>query len=89
MELNRWKSFTKHQQLLTIGSEFMRAKMWQNKDQGKFLMALERALELIDFTLHDLKWKNNFRMLLGLREEVAKFYISERKDDISVLYNAL
>lgn len=89
MELNRWEKFNKHEQLLMIGSEFMRAKTWQRKDQEKFLSALERALELIDLTLSDPKWKNNLQMLLGLREEVAKFYTSKRIDDVSLLYNVL
>lgn len=89
MKLNRWKKFSKHQQLLTIGSEFMRAKVWQKKDQKKFLSALERALELIDLTFCDVKWKDSIRMILGLREEVAKFYILKRTDDISFLCNAL
>ena len=89
MELERWKKFTKQQQLLTIGSEFMRAKTWQGKDREKFLSALERALELIDLTLSDEKWRSNLPMLLGLRDEVAKFYTSKRTDDILLLYNSL
>ena len=89
MELNRWKNFTKRKQLLTIGAEFMRAKIWQGKDQEKFLLALERALELIDLMIQDAKWRDNIRMLLGLREEVGKFYIAKRTDSISLLYNAL
>jgi hypothetical protein len=89
MDINRWKNFNRHQQLLIIGSELMRAKTWQGKDQEKFLLALERALELIDLTLNDSNWKENIRMILGLREEVAKFYTAQRTDNISSLYNAL
>ena len=59
MELNRWKNFEKRQQLLMLGAEFMRAKVWQGKDQENFLSALERALELIDLTLADEKWRAN------------------------------
>ncbi len=89
MIFDRWKNFSKRQQLLTIGAEFMRAKTWQGKNREKFLSALERALELIDLTISDSKWEDNFLMPLRLREEVAKFYIAKRTDDISVLYNAL
>ena len=89
MDIKRWQNFTKRQQILTIGAEFMRAKTWQSKDQEKFLLALERALELIDLTLSDGKWKNNLQMMLVLREEVAKFYIAQRTDDFSLLCNAL
>ena len=89
MDINRWKSFTKRQQLLTIGAEFMRAQNWQEKDKEKFLLALERALELIDLTLSDEKWKNGLQALLVLREEVARFFIGQRKDNFSAIYNAL
>jgi hypothetical protein len=89
MDLNRWQNFNKRQQLLTIGAEFIRAETWQEEDQEKFLLALERALELIDLTLSDEKWKNNLQMILGLREEIAKFYTAQRTDNISLLYNAL
>jgi hypothetical protein len=89
MELNRWQKFNKREQLLMIGSEFLRAKTWQKKDNEKFISALWRALELIDLTLSDSKWKNDSQTLLGLREEVAKFYSADRADDVSFLYNAL
>jgi hypothetical protein len=89
MDLNRWENFNKRQQLLMIGSEIIRAKTWQGQDREKFLLALERALELIDLTLSDEKWKNNLQMILGLREEIAKFYTAQRTDNISLLYNAL
>lgn len=89
MELSRWKNFTKRLQLLTISAEFMRAENWQEKDREKFLSALERSLELIDLTLSDEKWKNNLQMILVLREEVAKFFIAQRKDDFSLICNAL
>ena len=89
MDINRWKNFTKRQQLLTIGSEFVRAKVWQEKDQEKFRLVLERALELIDLTLSDKKWRDNLQMILILREEVAKFFIAQRKDNFSSICNAL
>ena len=89
MELNRWQKFNKREQLLMIGSEFLRAKTWQKKDNEKFISALWRALELIDLTLLDSKWKKDSRILLGLREEAARFYSADRVDDVSLLYNAL
>lgn len=89
MELKRWENFNKHQQMLIIAAEFTRAKNWQNKDQEKFLLALERALELIDLTFQDPEWKKDFYMLLKLREEVAKFYTLKSTDDISILCDIL
>ena len=89
MDINRWKNFSKHQQLLMIGSELMRAKTWQGRDQEKFLSALERALELIDLTISDIKWRNNLQMMLDFRNVTAEFFCFKRSDDISLLYNAL
>ncbi len=89
MELKRWENFNKRQQFLIIATEFTRAKNWQDKDQEKFLLAIERALELIDLTFQDPEWKKDFYMLLKLREEVAKFYALKRTDDISILCNIL
>lgn len=89
MDQSRWENFDKRQQLLTIGAEFMRARVWQGKDKNNFLSALERALELIDLTISDKRWRNNLPMILGLREAVAEFYVFKRTDDISFLYNVL
>lgn len=89
MEISRWQKFNKREQILMIGSEFLRAKTWQGKDKEKFTSALWRALELIDLTLSDSKWEKDSRVLLGLREEVANFYSAERTDDVSLLYNAI
>ena len=89
MEKERWEKLTKREQLLNIGAEFMRAKVWQGKDKEKFLLALERALQLTDLTLTDQKWENNLLMILRLRDEVAKFYVFQRTDDVSFLYRTL
>lgn len=89
MELSRWEKFSKNQQLLMIGSEFLRAKTWQYKDKEKFFSALERALELIDLTLQDFRWKRNLRMILKLRELVGQFYTRQRTDDVLLLYKIL
>ncbi len=85
----RWQSFSKSQQLLMIGSEIIRAKVWQGKDSEKFKFALEQALELLDLSLSDARWKGSFYMLLWLREELAKYYLGQETRDIGILYNAL
>jgi len=72
-----------------IGSEIMRAKVWQNKNQDKFLSALERGLELIDFSLAASKWKNNLFVLLYLRDKISEFYVGLAKYNIEILYQSL
>lgn len=89
MNLQRWVTFSRSQQLLFIGTEFVRGSVWQHTDREKFHLALERALELVDLTLSDQKWKLYTRVLLGLREEISKFYIGQRDDDLKNLYYAL
>ncbi len=91
MTLERWQSFSKSQQLLMLGSEIVRAKVWQNQpsDKDKFLSAIERALELIDLTLNDRRWQENFFNLLYLRDELVKFFLGLNKENIEILLKAL
>ena len=89
MNLDRWTTFTKSQQLLMIGSEIMRAQVWQGKDDEKFRGAIERGLTLADLTLRDPKWAEDAPMIEGLRDEMGKFLNHERTDDIQILYAAL
>ncbi|MCX6731594.1 MAG: hypothetical protein NTX55_01230 [Candidatus Parcubacteria bacterium] len=89
MQLERWLKFSKSQQVGAIASELARAKEWQEKDKDKFLLAIERVLELIDSTLDDSRWRNWLFMLYGLRQEISMFYCGDIKKDIDILYNAL
>ena len=61
----RWSKLSLMEQLGNIGSEINRAMRWQEKDQKLFNGAVERALELFDFTLEDPRWK-------GRRQEIAR-----------------
>lgn len=72
-----------------IGSEIMRAKVWQIENPQLFKEALERALALLDFSLEDPKWRETRYSLLVFREELGKFYLGLRADSIEVLYRAL
>lgn len=89
MTINRWKTFTKSQQLLMVGSEIMRAKAWQGVDEGLFQGALERTFPLVDLCLEDKKWQDQQLSLLTLRDELGKFYVGQRKDSVELLYHTL
>lgn len=89
MNLDRWKTFSKSQQLLMIGSEIIRAKVWQRKDDEKFRNALARGMRLTELCQSDEKWQSTKAMLVGLQEEFQKFFNKSRTDDISILYRAL
>ncbi|MBI4692279.1 MAG: hypothetical protein HY773_02480 [Candidatus Terrybacteria bacterium] len=89
MQIEKWKKFTKSQQLGAIAAEIMRASVWQDKDRENFLSALERAMGLIDVSLEDRRWKNYLPMLFWLRNKMAEFYVGITKEKIEILYNAL
>lgn len=59
---------------MAVAAELMRAKFWEKKDSEKYVFALERALGLVDSSLEDKKWQDNFLLLLNLREELARYY---------------
>lgn len=54
----RWQTLTLAEQLSNIGSEVGRARKWQGKDENSFWGAVTRALELLDLTRNDFRWKN-------------------------------
>jgi len=72
-----------------IGSEIMRAKVWQKENPLLFKEALERAFSLLDFSFEDPQWKENRYSLLVLREELGKFYTGARTNSIEFLYQIL
>jgi|SRR3989344_724134 len=61
----RWYELSLKEQLGNIGGEVSRAARWQNKDKKLFQDAVEKALELLDLTLDDSRWK-------GRRWEIAR-----------------
>lgn len=76
--LERWKTFSKRDQLAHIASEIMRAKLANDEITQKAI--LERAIYLIDLCLDDSKWQNNVLMILYLRNELTGAYIDKNKD---------
>jgi len=63
-----WHRLTFAEQMGNIGSEVHRALRWQGKDQGLFDGAVARALELLDLTIRDLRWRGRLRELTRARE---------------------
>lgn len=85
----RWKAFSRAQQLLHIGSEIMRAKGWQGKNEENFHLTIQRAIALVDYCVVDTKWNARRDMLLGLRDELMQYDAGLKKNSITQLYNAL
>lgn len=86
--LERWKKFSKREQIGHIASEIFRAKLMEKKNYSDFLRIIEQAIHLTDLSLNDGKWKENILPLLVLRDELAKAYVGETKN-LEKLYAAL
>lgn len=64
----KWHRMSLAEQLANIGSEVGRAAKWQGKDEQNFSGAVARALELIDLTIDDSRWKDRLLELGRIRE---------------------
>lgn len=64
----RWRSLTFAEQMGNVGSEVSRARRWQGRDQAVLEGAVERALELLDLTIEDPRWRSRLRELTRARE---------------------
>lgn len=65
---NRWHNLPLAEQMANIGSEVGRAAKWQDKDNAHFDGAVKRAMELIDLTIEDTRWRNRSQELGRLKE---------------------
>lgn len=56
----RWFTLTFAEQMANIGSEVHRLISWRNRDEIRFNSTFDRALELIDLTLSDPRWRRGY-----------------------------
>lgn len=66
-----WSKLSLAEQLGNVGSEINRALNWQNKDEKLFKNAGARALELLDLTIADSRWKTRLKELARARELIC------------------
>ena len=64
----RWQRLPLVEQLANIGSDVARAHRWQHKDSQLCEQAFVRALELLDLTIGDARWKGRRKELTRVRE---------------------
>jgi len=76
-----WFKLTAMEQLGNIGSEVQRALNWRKKGNASHMTtALYRALDLIDLTAEDPKWRNHrLKELLRTREIFCDFIIGDNQ----------
>ncbi len=90
MTIERWKTFSRHDQLFTIGAEFERARVSERDGNREYRRgALERAIALIDLTLGDIKWQDDRPMLEGLKSAVQEFVSDDSRTGVAIFYEAL
>ena len=73
MTRERWVTLRLRDQLGHIGAELTRAKLAHDDTLRGAL--LERALELLDFSLDDPRWRANVLQVLTLRALTAEAYL--------------
>lgn len=64
----RWHTLSLVEQLGNVGSEVSRANRWHKKDAHLCRNASIRALELLDLTIQDHRWKGRRKELSRARE---------------------
>jgi hypothetical protein len=75
----RWFTMLLVEQLANIGSEVHRTIVSFRKKDGRFQSAFERALELFDLTLADLRWKGRYKEIARSRELFCTLLIDSGK----------
>lgn len=63
-----WAKLSLVQQLGNVGSEVSRAMRWKDRDARLFEQAMIRALELLDLSIQDPRWKGRRKELTRARE---------------------
>jgi len=64
----RWSRLSLAEQLGNVGTEVGRMRRWRDQDERLAAGALDRALELLDLTLADLRWHGRLREIARARE---------------------
>ncbi|MBN2318246.1 MAG: hypothetical protein JXR49_04180 [Acidobacteria bacterium] len=71
----RWTRLSFAEQMANVGSEVERTISWKNKGRLEFSQrAFERALELLDLTISDIKNRRRLKELLRVRESLADHF---------------
>jgi hypothetical protein len=74
----QWFKLSLAEQLANVGSEVIRALNWKQKGNTEYtLLAFERALELLDFTISDPRHNRRLREICRLREVLCDYFVGE------------
>lgn len=70
-----WKKYTLFEQLGNVGSDVDRAIRWKQKGNEEYFRAsFDRALELMDLTIQDCRWKKQLKELCRARDSICDYF---------------
>lgn len=76
LAVGRWRTLSLAEQLGNVGSEVHRSlRRYEARENEGFQLAFARALELLDLTIADPRWKTGRRELTRAREVLCDFFI--------------
>lgn len=75
----RWREFSLSEQLGNIGSEVSRALSVRGKDEGLYQKAFYRALELMDLTMQDPRWRRRLKEIARAREMLCDAFLGGKE----------
>jgi hypothetical protein len=81
LAVGRWAALSLAEQLANVGSEVDRAvAAWEARRTDRFDRALARALELLDLTAGDARWRGpRRREILRAREEFCRLFFDDER----------
>lgn len=80
----KWFTLSLSKQMGNIGSEIHRLVLFQKRDQNQFDSALDRALELIDLTLADTRWRKRYKEIARVREILCDLCFGQNQYNTSL-----
>ncbi len=76
----RWFTFSLIEQLANVGTDVERAIQWRNKGNLDYSQqSVERALELLDFTIADKKNRQRLKELVRVRGMLADYFLGSNE----------
>ncbi len=76
----RWKQLSFVEQMANIAGEVERALNWKVKKNNAYcVLAVERALELLDLTTEGVKVASHLKELSRLREAIVDYFFGENR----------
>ena len=70
----RWCKLNFFEQMANIGSEIERAISWKNKNKDYSYLAVNRALELLSFSIDDKKNISKLKELTRVYENIGDYF---------------